>query len=482
MKKSLMKYFLLLAFVSGVVAAEARIPAPADSIRAVYERMVVRVEGSSPAVCDMRVVRTKEWSKLARVAGHPAFDSLLTPEKEREILSEVNRRRQEFGRDTMLTADAFYIMRPYYDFLHYVDPHYRVEMMVPIDGRVYKKMRHFYKLLRALPFDYLCINDTVLVENTLDTLFRKGDMVLSINGVTMPEYLKYAYADRYGSPQTLMRRRYYSHAVDRFDVKLLRGGRSVAVETPGWLNSDVNRGLGIDWVNDYAIRTFDEARCGYVAIKQFYFNNNRLIRIVRDAMLEFKAKGCTSVILDLRRNPGGNGHNFDRLLSVFIDKPTIEYCRGQRMMVSEELLPYYPFLTREQIGQVVDLPEGEVVREFASDPKLFVGGLKCYVLMSKDTGSIASSFCNILQYHDAAMLVGEPQLHNSLRYGETIDGRWFRSTLLRAVSVSTVEVDEYTKAVDGVLRPDIPIPYVAADYLTGRDAMLDQLLAIIRRG
>ena len=29
--------------------------------------------------------------------------------------------------------------------------------------------------------------------------------------------------------------------------------------------------------------------------------------------------------------------------------------------------------------------------------------------------------------------------------------------------------------------PDITIPYIAQDYLTGRDAMLDKLLEIIKR-
>ena len=48
-------------------------------------------------------------------------------------------------------------------------------------------------------------------------------------------------------------------------------------------------------------------------------------------------------------------------------------------------------------------------------------------------------------------------------------------------STSTVNLDEYTRATDGILQPDIVIPYVAADYLTGRDAMLDRLMEIITR-
>ena len=45
-------------------------------------------------------------------------------------------------------------------------------------------------------------------------------------------------------------------------------------------------------------------------------------------------------------------------------------------------------------------------------------------------------------------------------------------------STSTVNLDEYTHAVDGILRPDIVIPY---GYQTGRDTMLDRLIEIIIR-
>ena len=105
--------------------------------------------------------------------------------------------------------------------------------------------------------------------------------------------------------------------------------------------------------------------------------------------------------------------------------------------------------------------------------------MKYYVLMSKDTGSIAASFCNILQFNDAALLVGEPLLRNALKYGETVQGKILLPTLLQQTGISIVEYDEYTRAVDGVLMPDIAIPYVARDYLSGRDAMLDKLLEII---
>ncbi len=186
------------------------------------------------------------------------------------------------------------------------------------------------------------------------------------------------------------------------------------------------------------------------------------------------------MILDLRRNPGGNGHAFDELLSIFIDKPVVDYCTGQRVKVSKEAMQYYDFLTEEQSGQVVELPETEYVRSFETNPKMYVGGMNCYVLVSRDTGSIAASFVNMLQYHGAAQLVGEPLLHNALKYGEVLEGRTLYPSQLVENCVSMVEIDECTRRDDGYIVPDIAIPYVAAEYLTGRDAVLEKLLETIK--
>ena len=128
----------------------------------------------------------------------------------------------------------------------------------------------------------------------------------------------------------------------------------------------------------------------------------------------------------------------------------------------------------------MELPETEYVRSFETNPKMYVGGMRCYVLISRDTGSIAASFVNMLQYHGAAQLVGEPLRHNALKYGEMLDGRLLRPTQLAESGVAMVEIDECTRRADGYVMPDLAIPYVAAEYLTGRDAVLEKLLDTLR--
>ena len=98
--------------------------------------------------------------------------------------------------------------------------------------------------------------------------------------------------------------------------------------------------------------------------------------------------------------------------------------------------------------------------------------------MSINTGSMASSFANIIQYNNLGSLVGEPMRYNATKYGEVEQG----NDPLAAIQLfySTIEIDEYTKAKDGVIRPDISIPYIAKEYMKGSDPMLEKLFQIIK--
>lgn len=456
-----------------------------DSLIQVGKELEVRVPDRCVAILDIRMPRTAIGSghTLCKVDRHPALDTLLTPAEEDEIRAEIDARCDALGKDSLLTSDLFYVMRPYFDRLHYEDPHYRISMPPFADPTVYTKRSDLRRNSRKLcmpAFGLLQINDTLLIDRSLDPQFRRGDRVTAINGVSAAEYLKYCYADRYMMPVSLMGRRYYGQAVDKFRIDLVRGGRPVTIETAGYPGERTLFDLDIAESLDNNIRTYPDAACGYIAIPEFFFNNSRVIRIVRKSILGFKKQGFTDVVLDLRRNPGGNGHAFDELLSIFIDKPVVEYCTGQWIKASKAAMEDYDFLTDSMLGRVVPLSDKEIVRSFATHPKMYVGGMRYYVLISRDTGSIAASFVNMLQYHGAAQLVGEPLLHNALKYGETLDGGWILPSNLYQSAISMIRIDECTRAVDGVVQPDIPIPYVAADYLSGRDGMLDRLLEIIR--
>lgn len=443
----------------------------------------IRIADRCFAILDTRMPRARVGRKLHTIPNHPGLDSLLSPAEKAEVLAEIDARCDALGKDSLLTSDLFWVMRPYYDRLYHEDPHYRIMMINYGDPEVYRKKSDQRRIVRALrmpAFSLLQIHDTLIIDRSLDPQFRRGDCVTAINGVPAAEYLKYGYGDRYTTPTAVMVRYYYSQVADRFRIDLLRAGEPLTVETTGQPATKTHFLLSKAEETDANIRTYPDAGSGYIAIPRFFPDNSRLIRIVRKAILDFKKQGLHNVVLDLRRNPGGNGHAFDELLSIFVDKPVVDYCTGQRVKASREAMQYYDFLTEDQIGQTVELPESEYVRSFETNPKMHVGGMNYYVLVSRDTGSIAASFVNMLQYHGAAQLVGEPLRHNALKYGEVLDGRMLRPTQLAETAVSMIEIDECTRRDDGYVVPDIAIPYMAADYLTGRDAVLEKLLDTLR--
>ena len=121
---------------------------------------------------------------------------------------------------------------------------------------------------------------------------------------------------------------------------------------------------------------------------------------------------------------------------------------------------------------MMNLPPDEVLKTIPLKRAGQSLALNTYVLISQHTGSTAASFANICQYNGIATLVGEPLLHNALRYGEVEVGRIAGNPY----TFSLVRYNEKTNAQNGIVYPDVPIPYVANDYMQGGDPVLEKLL------
>ncbi len=447
---------------------------------------------------DSQHIQTEEWDYLFTFPEHPGLSRPVPDEVKDSILLEMNRRQKEVG-DTMRTADVFYVWLPYFNHLRYEDPHLNVITYLAHDidwdasekevrKQLRKSTKSVYREGRVLPVDCICINDSLIVERTLTPELQTGDLILSVNGVPVSEMLEYDYRDRHKFLPVFLAYYYMNMFGEEYSLDIVRDGRNMSLVVPGMKRlNDVAFRLDRMGSMDENIRRFPEASAGYVRIDEFFPDNSRLIRILRKSILRFKAEGLTNVILDLRDNPGGYGSHFDKLLSLLIDKPCIEYQKSQKLMVGKRTLNDYDFLTEDMIGQVIDIPDTLIIKTLQLDNRLFIDGMRYYVMMDEGTASTAASFCNILQYNDAATLVGEPLMHNALKYGECLDGQMFWhpksnktkgfKAWLGVSGISTTEIDENTRAIDGFLMPDLPIPYVAKDYMSGKDAMLETLLS-----
>ncbi len=444
---------------------------------------------ASIKMMDVQYVRDKDWNTLYSIPEHPMFDILRTPDVSKRLLEEINDRRISVG-DTLRTADLFYIWKPYFEWLSYIDPHYYINMTVPsasakvnmsTEEAVHRK-KQLITEATILPVRVININDTLIVSASVAPELCPGDVILAINDVPVSEIMKYNFRTRHEGLYTILNYRYF-HGVDRsYSVGYLRNGHSSQTVIEGYTGMYSQARSLLSMEKGETVRIYQEENTGYVRIADFYQDNKAMVKRLVRSLKKFKEQGLKNVIIDLRDNPGGMGNYLTEFFSIFIKDGPIMLSKSEKLKVSELTVKDYSFLSDDDLGKLVDIPEKYMISKIEPKRKYYIGDLCCYILMDEGTASTAAFVCNVLQYNGGAVLAGEPLLHNAYVFGDVTGSRKLVALvdgLLNEDGISTSMSDLYTKAVDGVLMPDIHIPYVAKDYMTGKDAMLDKLLKII---
>lgn len=440
---------------------------------------------------DILYVKDTEWNDLYSISAHPLFDSLRTKTVARDILNRINLRKRSVG-DTLRTADLFYCWLPYFEWLKYIDPHYDISLIVPSKYcHIHKEPKEIAERdnelrtqAKIIPASTININDTLIIKTSLCPELKSGDIITSINGIEVRDMLMHSFRYRYDNIPTLLNY-YYFHGVDStYDVSLIRDGIPIKTHFDGYLNMYACLSQLSRVETTESSHYYEKEHVGYVKIPKFYPDNSRLFKYVQKEITGFIKKGCNDVIIDLRNNPGGSGHLIERFLALFINKPSITISKREWVKISEKTINDYPELKGHKIGDLVQLHDSPSLKPFSLNNNLFLDGITTYVIMDQGTSSTAASLCNILQYNSGAILVGEPLLHNSYVYGDVIEGNRLENPFLGLLSddsISTTLSEVYSNAEDGILMPDIDIPYTACEYIKYDDAVLNELLDIITR-
>ncbi len=404
----------------------------------------------------------KFWkTERKKIIGSDKIDSVTYFFKADSVLKACTQ-------DSVTMTELVKLYREVLDLFTLEDPHFRIYPYFIRNGNhKYARKNNYSKYIRSLPFNLLQINDTLMIDNSVDTNFLKGDIILSINGIKAKDLLNYTYRDRYIQAVALQKQ-YHLMFVPNYKIELLRKEKQLELNTKGTS------------LNNYYSRLIPKpaagkmyGNIGYIAINSFRYNKF-IIKELRRTVKNVKKQGGNTVIIDLRKNGGGSGEYFDKLLSIFTLKSKINYLKSQKVLISEKTIPDYGYA--DSIGKLVTLPDSKIIKEIPLHPKLYMGKINYYILISMDTGSIASSFANVMQYNNFGVLAGEPMRRNATRYGEAL----VENSEIIQVCLSTVEIDEHTKAVNGIIKPDISIPYTAKEYAKGGDPVLEKLLEKIQ--
>lgn len=390
---------------------------------------------------------------------HPNPFNSITEAKFNSLIDEISK---TFPSDSIPETEYIYQYRKAYDTITYGDPHFLILPQL----RRYPQYKIKNKHILIWPFNMICINDSIIVNESLNPQLQKGDLLLSINNRSAKEIVKYTYHHRFLDSPFTQAQNHFCFAPS-YKIQFLRKGQKHEVKVPG---IPLNKYLFKE--EYYPEKIYDEYQTGYFGIKDFD-NNKYMIKKLSKFIKKVQAKGFSNIIIDVRSNPGGRGDRFDELLSIFTDKDSIDYQSGSRVMVSKATLDYG--FSEDSIGKVCNMPEADIIKSFPLDIKKYAGKINYYVLVSKYTASTASSFANIMQYNKFATLVGEPLAHNALRYGEITTSPFNNSLLV----ISTIEIDEFSNQKKGIIMPDVSIPYIAKEYLNGGDPILEKCLKYI---
>ena len=388
---------------------------------------------------------------------HPySFDSLGG----RPTLGVVAEIGATLPQNRLNDGEIVFQARKLMDLITLEDPHFRI---IPV-MRKHPDLKFKTASITVPPFLGLCINDSLLVHSTYNKGLRRGDLIKSINNIPVNEYLHHYYPDRYMDIGNLVWYNNYQ-VYPQYIIDYVRDGLDATIMTDGvrYTNYAVKEGLFCNGklMPDYSL--------GYFRIRTFE-NNGYILKKFRKFVESMKQSGYSNLIIDLRENPGGSGDNLNLFFSVFSNKDSLCFLKDGKVRASKATKDYG--YEENQYGQLLSMPSEDMLHSFALDSLFFVPGLDVYVLVSRSTGSIAASFANICQYNQIATLVGEPLARNALKYGEIVSGAFIDNLF----GLSTVMFDEYTKSNDGIVYPDISIPYIASEYMNGGDPVLEKLL------
>ena len=440
-------YFIILVAISIASCQSIKITESTDySTYLKNDKMIITKDS---------LLHTKELIKRY----HPNPFNSISEAKFDSLIGIVSK---TFPTDSIPETEYIYQYRKAFDKITDGDPHFLILPQL----RRYPEYKLKGKHIRVWPFKMLCFNDTLIIDESISPELQKGDQIISINDRSAKEIVKYTYHHRFIDTPFTQAQNHFCFAPN-YKIQYLRKGQKHKIKIPGVPLSKYH------FKEEYYPKTiYNDYKTGYFGIKNFD-NNKFMIKQLAKFIKKVQFKGYTNIIIDVRNNPGGNGDRFDELISLFTEKDSIDYQNGSRVMVSKATLDYG--FSEDSIGKVCNMPEADIIKSCPLDKSKYAGKMNYYVLVSEYTASMASTFANIMQYNKFATLVGEPLAHNALKYGEITTSPFNNSLLV----ISTVEIDEYSNQKNGIIMPDVFIPYKAEEYKNGGDPVLEKCLEYI---
>jgi len=180
------------------------------------------------------------------------------------------------------------------------------------------------------------------------------------------------------------------------------------------------------------------------------------------------------LILDLRRNPGGDNRLGNELLKYLTNKPFKQFEKCQ-IKISSQLLDKEPYLAKNNnIGSTITKYDNLI--DVGKNPLRFDG--EVYVLIGPRTASSAMGLAATIKHYNLGTLIGSETIDTPVNYGHCIYTRLPNSGLRLSVAGKYFECVGAKDDGRGVL-PDYEVWQRPEDTARGADTVLEFTLGLI---
>jgi len=204
-------------------------------------------------------------------------------------------------------------------------------------------------------------------------------------------------------------------------------------------------------------------------------------KFLEDTFAGIKQKPVDGLIIDLRRNGGGNSALGYRLLTYITDK-AFRMAAGSKWKASEEYrTSKNTYLTSaanndNHVKKFLSMEEGEILTMESKNASRYEG--KVCVLIGPNTFSSANMTANAIQDYNLATLIGEPTGEAANDYGELYEGV-LPNTKIRFVTSSKMFVRANGDAADK--NPVLPHIIVKQNPSGDKDEVLNHAIEWIKK-
>ncbi len=190
---------------------------------------------------------------------------------------------------------------------------------------------------------------------------------------------------------------------------------------------------------------------------------------IHDLITGLEKQGATSLVLDLRGNPGGQLSELGLVLGAFIDGDWAEAVRHDKLVWKSS----YEIVNGQGRGRL-ETPEGQLIGQFElENPVQFEGPLA--VIVSESNSSAGEISALVLQNLKRATIIGEKTLGNV----EAIQDFSLPDGSVMMIAVANMEGIDGADFTTGI-TPDVEVSETLQELARGYDGPLAEALKAVK--